>query len=154
MNSLFNEKSDLNVRKKRASEAVLLEMVLLTENTFEATVTDVSSTSVTFTTPSLPAGDYDVIVNVDGEGNAKSAVGSLTSSMTVSGISPDTGSVHGGQTVTLTGNGFCTSQGDTTVTVGGADAIVESVTPGIVTFVTPAGTTGSAEVKVTSCTVS
>ena len=69
-------------RKKRAAdEAALLEMALLSEGTFEATVDSVTATTITFTPPALPAGDYDVIVNVDGQGNAVSSLGSLTSSI-------------------------------------------------------------------------
>ena len=41
-------------------------------------MTAVTETSVTFTAPSLPAGDYNVIVNVDAQGNALSLVSSLT----------------------------------------------------------------------------
>merc|ERR1712106_1067281 len=133
-NHMINKRSAPTSRSKRAAnEEELLEMALMTEGTYEAEVTAVTETSVTFTAPALPAGDYDVIVNVDGQGNALSSVGSLTSSMAVSAISPDTGSVNGGQTITIAGSGFCETTGATTVTVGGAD--------------------GAADVEVTSCAV-
>ena len=155
-NAWLNQKSGegSSSRKKRAAnEAELLEMALLTDGTFEATVDSVSATEITFTPPALPAGDYDVIINVDGQGNAVSSVGSLTSSMTVSSITPDTGSVNGGQTIVLAGSGFCETADATTVTVGGAACAVSAVTPGSITCVTPAGADGAAVVSVESCSV-
>merc|ERR550539_395423 len=119
-----------------------------------ATVDSVSATAITFTPPALPAGDYDVIVNVDGQGNAVSSLGSLTSSMAVSSVTPDTGSVHGGQTIVVTGSGFCETSGATSVTVGGAECSVSAVSPGSITCVTPAGADGAADLEVTSCSVS
>merc|ERR1712106_837006 len=154
-NHMINKRSAPTSRSKRAAnEEELLEMALMTEGTYEAEVTAVTETSVTFTAPALPAGDYDVIVNVDGQGNALSSVGSLTSSMAVSAISPDTGSVNGGQTITIAGSGFCETTGATTVTVGGTDCVVSSITPASVMCVTPAGADGAADVEITSCAVS
>jgi len=154
-NHMIRKRSVSASRSKRAAnEEELLEMALMSEGTYEATVTAVTDTSVTFTAPALPAGDYDVIVNVDGQGNALSSVGSLTSSMAVSAISPDTGSVNGGQTITIAGSGFCEQAGATTVTVGGSDCSVQSVTPGAIVCDTPAGADGSADVEIMSCKVS
>ena len=53
-----------NSRSKRsADEEALLEMALLTEGSYEASISSVSDTSVTFSFPQLPAGKYDIIVN-------------------------------------------------------------------------------------------
>ena len=52
-------------RRKRSTEEELLEMSM--SGSVEATVTAVTETSVTFTPPELPAGDYNVIVVVAGE---------------------------------------------------------------------------------------
>merc|ERR1740128_594120 len=154
-NHMINKRSAPPSRVKRtANEEELLEMALMTEGTYEAEVTAVTETSVTFTAPALPAGDYDVIVNVDGQGNALSSVGSLTSSMAVSAISPDTGSVNGGQTITISGSGFCETSGSTTVTIGDGDCSVQSVKPAAIMCVTPAGADGAADVEITSCGVS
>eukprot|EP00090_Calanus_glacialis_P017096 TRINITY_DN2671_c0_g1_i4.p1 TRINITY_DN2671_c0_g1~~TRINITY_DN2671_c0_g1_i4.p1 ORF type:complete len:4502 (+),score=1148.36 TRINITY_DN2671_c0_g1_i4:1085-13507(+) len=151
-NHMINKRSTSTSRSKRAAnEEELLEMALMTEGTYEAEVTAVTETSVTFTAPALPAGDYDVIVNVDGQGNALSSVGSLTSSMAVSAITPDTGSVNGGQTITISGSGFCETAGSTTVTIGGSDCAVQSVTPAAIMCETPAGADGAAAVEITSC---
>ena len=45
----------------------------------EAVVTGVTDTSVTFTAPELPAGDYQVIVHVAGSGHAAATDTILTS---------------------------------------------------------------------------
>ena len=53
-----------NSRSRRsADEEALLEMALLTEGSYEASISSVSDTSVTFSFPQLPAGRYDIIVN-------------------------------------------------------------------------------------------
>ena len=53
-----------NSRSRRsADEDALLEMALLTEGSYEASISSVSDTSVTFSFPQLPAGKYDIIVN-------------------------------------------------------------------------------------------
>ena len=44
-------------------EDALLEMALLTEGSYGATVTAVSATTLTFSFPALPAGSYNLIVN-------------------------------------------------------------------------------------------
>merc|ERR1712106_915970 len=153
-NHMINKRSAPSSRVKRAAnEEELLEMALMTTGTYEAEVTAVTETTVTFTAPALPAGDYDVIVNVDGQGNALSSVGSLTSTMSVSAITPDTGSVNGGQTITISGSGFCETSGSTTVTIGDGDCSVQSVTPAAIMCVTPAGADGAAAVEITSCGV-
>ena len=151
---LINKRSADSPRSKRsADEDALLEMALLTEGTYEATVTSVSSSNITFTTPALPAGEYDVIVSVDGQGNALSSLGALTSVMSVDAVTPDTGSVHGGQTITISGSGFCTSS-QSSVTVGGEACSVLTTASDAISCVTPAGADGAAEVSVTSCSTS
>ena len=49
--------------RRSADEEALLEMALLNEGSYEATITSVSDTSITFSFPQLPAGRYDIIVN-------------------------------------------------------------------------------------------
>ena len=148
---MISKRSTDSPRSKRsANEAELLEMALLTEGTYEATVTSVTSSNITFTTPALPAGDYNVIVSVDGQGNAVSSLGALTSVMSIDTVSPDTGSVNGGQTITITGSGFCTSS-KSSVTVGGEKCSVLTIASDSITCITPAGADGAAEVAVTSC---
>ena len=49
--------------RRSTDEEALLEMALLNEGSYEATITSVSDTSITFSFPQLPAGRYDIIVN-------------------------------------------------------------------------------------------
>ena len=135
-------------RRKRSTEAELLEMSM--SGSVEATVTAVTDTSVTFTPPELPAGDYNVIVVVAGAGHAD-ATGSVVSSQALADtITPSQGSIHGGQTVVIAGNGFSGITKDTSVAAGTESCQVEAVTAASVTCVTPAGADGSVDFVVTS----
>ena len=49
--------------RRSVDEEALLEMALLNEGSYEATITSVSDTLITFSFPQLPAGRYDIIVN-------------------------------------------------------------------------------------------
>ena len=137
---------------KRATNEELLEMSISGE-TFEAEVSSVTSTSISFEVPALPAGNFNVIVNVDGQGNSVSSLGKLQSNMVVSSVNPATGSINGGQLITITGSGFCTSEGSTSVNIGGGSCEVSNVTPGSITCTTTTGADGSATVAVESCSV-
>ncbi len=72
------------------------------------------------------------------------------SSISVTGISPNTGPIGGGQTVTITGTNFTTTA-ETTLTIGGApaaDVVVQNSTT--IEARTPAGAVGAADVVVTN----
>ena len=137
---------------RRATTEELLEMSLSGE-TFEADVTSVTSTAIAFEVPALPAGKFNVIVNVDGQGNSISSLGQLTSNIIVSSVIPTSGSIHGGQVITITGSGFCTTEGSTSVNIGDERCEVIEAIPGSIRCTTPAGADGSAIVSVTSCSV-
>ena len=147
---LINKRSTefLSRDKRSADEDSLLEMALMTEGTYEATVDDVTATSVTFTTPALPAGDYDVIISSEGQGNALSSLGSLTSELSVDSVTPNEGSIHGGQPIVILGGGFCA---EVTVTIGGSSCAVSSSTADSISCTTSEGSEGAAEVEVASC---
>ncbi len=65
----------------------------------------------------------------------------------LTGVSPTSGPVAGGTTVTLTGTGFVTGA---TVTIGGADASASFVSSTHLTATTPAHAVGAADVVVTN----
>ena len=148
---LINKRSTdyLSREKRSADEDSLLEMALMTEGTYEATVDDVTGTSVTFTTPALPAGDYDVIISSEGQGNALSSLGSLTSVMEIAAVTPSEGSIYGGQPIVITGSGFCDE--GTMVTIGGAACDVSSSSADTISCTTPEGSEGEVDVEVSSC---
>ena len=110
-------------------------------------------TQLTVTTPPAPAGEVTVTVT-----NATGTSAPLTFTYqappavapVVTSLSPTAGPAGGGTTVTVTGTGFT---GDSTVTVGGASGIRPDTvaTDGTtLTFTTPAGAAGTADVSVTS----
>ena len=112
----------------------------------------VSSTRITAVTPAGAAGARDVRVTLSG-GQAATLAGAFTytapttPSPTLTSIAPVSGPTAGGTAVTLTGTNFAAGA---TVTVGGAAAtsvVVASSTR--ITAVTPAGTAGSRDVRVT-----
>ena len=75
--------------------------------TYEAVVSSVSDTSLSFSFPALPAGKYSLTVNIGGgKGNAVSGLGRLTSRMEVNTVTPAAGSTQGGQVITIAGAGF------------------------------------------------
>jgi len=131
MVNLITEKRDsLSRRKRSTDEEGLVEMALLTEGSFEGTVTAVSPTELSVTFTELPAGTYTVIVALEeGRGTAASSLSSLTSQMAVTAVSPSSGSVHGGQVLTVTGGGFSGNLTNTIVSIGEAPCVVVSTTP-------------------------
>ena len=126
-------------RTKRAvDEEALWEMALLTKGSYEATVSAVSDTSITLSFPELPAGKYTVVVNrKGGVGNAVSTLAQLRSNMAISGVNPASGSIHGGQVITVAGGGFSGDR-STGVTIGDTTCTVMSATPSSITCLTEA----------------
>ncbi|XP_064635838.1 fibrocystin-L-like [Lineus longissimus] len=82
----------------------------------ESEVTACSSSSLTVTLPPCPAGDYTVYVHVEGKGDATSSF-QFTFPLTVSSMSPVTGSFGGGQILSIAGQGF--DGNDTSITICG-----------------------------------
>ena len=72
----------------------------------------------------------------------------LANAAVVTSVSPSSGDVNGGSLVTITGAGF--APGNTTVRVGGTTVTPDSVTATAITFRTPAGAAGAADVIVTA----
>lgn len=71
--------------------------------------------------PGGRAGAYEVIVNIDGTTNAFSTPDTANDfeyKMTITGISPTTGSHYGGTLITITGENFPTDPLDTMVSAG------------------------------------
>ena len=110
-----------------------------------------SATSITATSPSGSPGTVDVTVTTPSATSATSAADHFTfqaPAPSVSSVSPSSGPVAGGQTVTITGN-YVT--GATAVKFGGVNAASFSVTSSsTITATTPAGTAGTVDVTVTT----
>ncbi len=111
-------------------------------------VTVVSSTSITCTTPAGSAGTASVLVTTPGGTNGSNTLYTYSAAPTVSGITPSSGPLSGGASVTITGTNFT---GATSVTIGGVAATsVTVVSSTSITCATPAGSAGTASVLVTT----
>jgi IPT/TIG domain-containing protein len=115
----------------------------------DATIITVTPTSVTVTTPGQTAGAVDVAVTTTIGTSTLVAGYTYVAPPAVTSLSPDNGPTPGGQTVTLTGTGLA---GTSSVTFGGAEATIVSVTPDSVTVTTPAGSAGAVDVVVATPT--
>ncbi len=114
-----------------------------------ATVTALTSTTITAVTPAHAAGAASVVVTNPG-GLSATAPSSFTyqpPAPTVTSLTPLTGPTTGGTPVTLSGTGFLAGA---TVTVGGTAATVTALTGTTITAVTPAHAAGAASVVVTN----
>ncbi|GAB6900663.1 beta strand repeat-containing protein [Kineosporia succinea] len=113
-----------------------------------AGLTFVSSTELTAVSPPrASAGAVNVVVTT---GYGTSGVGNsftYTNAPTISAVSPGSGPLSGGTTVTIAGSGFSAASG---VTVDGAPAGFTVVDDSTVTVIMPAHAAGSAPVVVTT----
>jgi hypothetical protein len=115
-----------------------------------ATLGAKTATSVVITTPAgTAAGSAPVVVtNPDGTATSSFTYDKLATPPTVSGLTPNHGTVAGGTSVSIAGTNL---DSVTSVTVGGKAATVGAKTATSVTITTPAGTAaGAATVVVTN----
>ena len=116
------------------------------------TVTNITSTTITVTTPAHAAGLVDVTVTND-EQSPVTCGGCFTyvtpPAPTVSSVSPNNGSTAGGTAVTVNGTNFVTGA---TVSFGGSALTVTNVTATAITGTTTAHAAGAVTVTVTNPT--
>ncbi|HEX8181966.1 MAG TPA: IPT/TIG domain-containing protein [Candidatus Saccharimonadales bacterium] len=119
-------------------------------NAAATTVTFVSATSIRATTSAQPAGVVTVAVtNPDGQrASLASGYTYVNSAPTISGVSPTSGAIGGGTTVTVTGTNFTSGA---TVKFGAAvSSSVTFVSATTLTVLAPAGVAGPSQVVVTN----
>ena len=118
------------------------------QGTAATSVFVVSDTEITAVTPAGTNGPASVLVTIPGGTSAGNALYTYFAPLTVTSISPNKGSVAGGQPVIITGTGF---RNPLSVTIQGTLATsVVVVNDSVITAVTPAGTVGTASVRVTT----
>jgi len=112
------------------------------------TLGTVTSNSVIVTTPAGAAGAVNVVLTTPG-GSATSTGGyTYVAAPTITSVSPSSGPIAGGTTVTITGTNL---EGTTGVTIGGtAGTTLTNVSATSVTIVTPSGSAGAASVVLTT----
>lgn len=105
---------------------------------------EVNENNITALITPLAAGLHSLSVVVGSKGLA---LGNVTvSSPTLASLSPTSGSIAGGTTLTITGNGF--SPGNTTVTVGNKPCQIVFINSSEVYCSTPAGRAGTTNLKI------
>jgi hypothetical protein len=109
-------------------------------------ITVVSATSITFTTPAHATGLVDLVIT-NGAPHSVTGTGVFTYGPTFVSITPNTGAAAGGDAVDIAGTGFVS--GVTTITIGGlALASPVFVSSSHITGVTPAHGAGAVSVVV------
>ena len=141
-----------NSRTKRSTDYEdLLELSPLTENSYEADIISVTDTSITFKFVNLPAGTYEVLVNMEGGvGNADVSFGQISSEMTINSVAPTAGSIHGGHLIAITGGGFSGDIINTEVKIGETTCQITEMSPSVISCITASCSEGCGDLVVTS----
>ena len=130
----------------------VLDEVSVTVGGVECSVIHASESEIQCNVGYVPAGDAALIVNILNQGNSALAFDddktTLWSATDIYTINPYTGSVQGGQLITITGSGFHVD--DTVVTIDGIECIIESITISDISCRTQSHSSGSANLVVTS----
>ncbi len=111
-----------------------------------ATSVVATATSISARTPAGSAGAKDVVVTAPGGSVTKANGFTFIPAPTISSVSPGSGPLAGGTTITITGTGLSGA----TVKVGGVAAVVSATSATSVTAKTPAGSAGAKDVLVTA----
>ena len=111
-------------------------------------ISNVSATSVTFTTPSGTAGARDVVLTTPGGSSTLTGAFTYIASPTVTAVSPTSGPLIGGTTITITGTNLTNASAVTFGGVAGSNIAVISSTS--LTVVLPVNTAGQVDVQVTT----
>jgi len=107
-----------------------------------------STSQITEITPPGPAGNAAIIVNVNGASSTTNSLFSYVVPPTVTGVSPDTVTTLGGNSINITGTGFTLASH---LTIGGVAAqnfTIQSDT--LITATTPANTPGTKSIVITT----
>ena len=108
----------------------------------------ITATRITGRTPAGTAGAQDIVVTTPGGSATRTGGFTYHALPTVASVSPGSGSLAGGTTITVTGTNL---SGATLVRVGSVSATgLTVVSPTMLTCVTPAGAAGAKSVSVTT----
>ncbi|CAF4352540.1 unnamed protein product, partial [Rotaria magnacalcarata] len=106
-------------------------------------VTSITNSTILCQISGAAAGNYSILVSIDGVGNAAS-VASLISTAALSSVSPMTIGTNGGVLLTINGNGFASNINNVQVNVGSSSCAIVQVTQNQIQCIAPArGSNGS-----------
>lgn len=119
-------------------------------------VINVTGDTIVATVPAGTIGTATVSIQygVDGSTGAKLVLGqySYVSNPTITGVTPTSGSIAGGNSVTIIGTGFTGVTGANAVKFGDVNATSYTVTPTSITAIAPANSVGSKNITITGVT--
>ncbi|XP_069478234.1 fibrocystin-L [Ambystoma mexicanum] len=145
--SLDNVTTEISIQGDGFGTSVEDILVYIGSRPFQAN--NVTENLITCDVDPFPAGNYTLTVVVLSKGLAS---GSLNlNSPAVAHLWPASGSIMGGTTLSITGNGF--HQPNTTVTMGGGFCEVRNITSGSVRCFTPAHAAGAVTVQIVANSV-
>nr|XP_018672072.2 fibrocystin-L-like [Ciona intestinalis] len=101
--------------------------VTVTVGTVNCVASNVSDTTINCDIGRFAAGDNNIVVHIAGKGNAKfsnNADSSISNPALVDSLTPSNGSTNGGTKLTITGNGFVSS--DVSVKIDGTECPITS----------------------------
>ncbi|CAF1300760.1 unnamed protein product, partial [Adineta ricciae] len=108
-----------------------------------ATIVSVTSSSITCTIPSIPAGNHPVIVQVSSVGTSNSNI-QFTYSLQLTNVTPNQGSYGGGQIISIIGDGL--GQSNVAVTICNQVCTIQSIVSNKqITCLTPSQTLSSSD---------
>jgi uncharacterized delta-60 repeat protein len=105
----------------------------------------ISPTRIVADAPAFTAGPASVLVTTPGGTNAANTLYTYMDLPAVTSVSPSTGTIYGGTTVTITGTGFA---GVYFINFGSVQATINSVTPTAIVVTTPPRAAGQVNVVV------
>ncbi|CAF4567828.1 unnamed protein product, partial [Rotaria magnacalcarata] len=115
----------------------------VTINGTSCNVTSITNSTILCQISGAAAGNYSILVSIDGVGNAAS-VASLISTAALSSVSPMTIGTNGGVLLTINGNGFASNINNVQVNVGSSSCAIVQVTQNQIQCIAPArGSNGS-----------
>lgn len=115
----------------------------------------ISGGSASFPTADLPGGSYDVVASYGGDSNwvavtSTHLIQTIKPAPVVTGVSPSSGPIAGGTSVTLTGTGFSGATAVAFGTGGASGTALTVVDDSHITVVSPAHSAGQVNVFVTT----
>ena len=128
--------------------------IAITVGGIECIVVHASGTGIQCSVGYVPSGNAQLVVNIAGQGNSAlmfdGDTTALWSATDIYSVDPSAGSVEGGQSITIMGNGFHVD--DTVVTIDSAECVIDTISLSQIDCKTGSHSAAVANLVVTSAT--